>query len=190
MILAHTLAALGVAVAAALVARPEVLPPAPRVAVLTVEPHNLTGRSEHADDPAHLRALTAALRGRLSGACGYEVAAVDTLAEARGRVGPGYFYAHPDAGAVLARDAGADWVLIPRLNRASPWVTDLQLHVVRAADGAVVSNRVVELKGFGMSDDLTVRLTERGAAWMADQVDQAIGWAAAPGAPPPRHCPA
>lgn len=160
----------------------------PRVALLAVSLNNLSTLPD--DPPARIAALGDALRARLAGGCGYEVVAADSLAEARGRAGPGYYYAHPDAGAQLAREAGAEWVLIPRLNRASPWVTDLQLHVVRAADGAVVSNRVVELKGFGMSETLTARLTERGAAWMADQVDQAIGWSTAPREGRARRCPA
>lgn len=165
-------------------------PGEPRVAVLAVSLNNLTNLPD--DPPARIGELGTALRARLAGGCGYDVVPVDSAAEGRGRAGPGYYYEHPDAGAQLARAAGAEWVLIPRLNRASPWVTDLQLHVVRAADGAIVSNRVVELKGFGMNDDLTARLTRRGAAWMADQVDQAIGWSLAPQAPAPRarRCPA
>ena len=162
--------------------------PGPRVAVLDVALNNFTMFPD--DPPTRISALGAALRLRLADACGYDVVPLDSLAEGRGRAGPGYYYDHPDAGAQLARAVGAEWVLIPRLNRASPWVTDLQLHVVRTADGAVVSNRVVELKGFGMSDDLTARLTQRGAAWMADQVDQAIGWATGRPARAPRRCPA
>ena len=102
----------------------------------------------------------------------------DSAAERRANAGNGYFYAHPDEAARLARETGATWALVPRLNRASSYVTDLQLHVVRAADGIVVSNRAVELKGFGMTPDVTARLTVRGAAWMADQVSQAVEWAA------------
>jgi len=161
----------------------------PRVAVLAVALNNLSTLPD--DPPARVGALGAALRARLADGCGYAVVAVDSAAETDGRAGHGYYYDHPDVAAQLARAAGAEWALIPRLNRASPWVTDLQLHVVRAADGAIVSNRVVELKGFGMSEDLTARLTQRGAAWMADQVDQAIAWStAAPGARAPRRCPA
>jgi hypothetical protein len=188
------LALVGLAAAAALAASspaPGIAPgiaPAPRVAVLAVALNNLSTLPD--DPPARVRAVGDALRARLAGGCGYEVLAVDSAAEARGRSAAAYYYDHPDAGAALAAGAGAEWALIPRLNRASPWVTDLQLHVVRVADGVVVSNRIVELKGFGMSDDLTERLTERGAAWMADQVDQAIQWAAAPGARVARRCPA
>ena len=188
MSLLRGLAALAVVGVGAVGATRGPAPPGPRVVVLAVALNNLTNLP---DDPAdRLGALGAALRERLADGCGYYVIPVDSAAEARGRAGPGYYYDHPDAGAQLARAAGAQWALIPRLNRASPWVADLQLHVVRAADGAVVSNRAVELKGFGMSEDLTARLTQRGAAWMADQVDQAIGWSTAPRARTPRRCPA
>jgi hypothetical protein len=161
-------------------------PPAPRVTVLAVALNNLSNLPD--DPPARVAALGAALRARLAAGCGYVVVAADSLDEARGFTGRYYYYDHPDAAAKLARDAGAEWVLIPRLNRASPWVADMQLHVVRASDGTIVSNRAVELKGFGMRDDLTDKLTVRGAAWMADQIDQAIGLSIAPGAPVTRRC--
>ena len=180
------LAAVGVATLGA--ARAPAPAPQPRIAVLAVALNNLSSLPD--DPPARVGALGAALRARLAGECGYEVIVLDSLAEARGQAGPTYYYDHPDAGAQLARSAGAQWALIPRLSRASPWVTDLQLHVVRAADGAIVSNRAVELKGFGMSDDLTARLTQRGAAWMADQVDQAIEWATTSRTGAARRCPA
>ena len=182
------LAALVVVGLGALGATRAPVPPGPRVMVLAVALNNLSSMPD--DPPDRLGALGVALRARFADGCGYDVVPVDSAAEARGRAGPGYYYDHPDAGAQLARDAGAEWALIPRLNRASPWVTDLQLHVVRVADGALVSNRAVELKGFGMSENLTARLTQRGAAWMADQIDQAIGWSTAPRARTPRRCPA
>ena len=160
--------------------------PGPRVTVLAVALNNLSNLPD--DPPARVQALAAALRARLAGECGYVVVAADSLDEALGRTGRAYYYDHPDAAAKLARDAGAEWVLIPRLNRASPWVTDMQLHVVRASDGTIVSNRAVELKGFGMRDDLTEKLTVRGAAWMADQIDQAIGLSTSPGEPVTRRC--
>jgi hypothetical protein len=160
--------------------------PAPRVTVLAVALNNLSNLPD--DPPERVAALGDALRSRLAGACGYVVLPADSLDEARGHAGRYYYYDHPDDAAKLARDAGAEWVLIPRLNRASPWVTDLQLHVVRASDGAIVSNRAVELKGFGMRDDHTEKLTVRGAAWMADQIDRAIALSDAPDATPARRC--
>ena len=169
---------------AALAARPPA--PAPRVLLLRIDMNNLSSYPD--DPPSRLADLEAALRDRLAG-CGYAVPPVDSAAERRANAGAGYFYAHPDAAAQLGRETGATWVLVPRLNRASSYVIDLQLHVVRAADGMVVSNRAVELKGFGMTPEVTAHLTRRGAAWMADQVSQAVDWAAAGGgAVPARRC--
>ena len=160
----------------------------PRLLVLAIDLNDLTGHEDPADRP-RLAVLTRALRQRFTAACGYTVVALDSAAERQAHLGDGYFYAHPDAAAAIAAHLGAEWVLVPRLNRASPWVTDLQAHVVQVSSRRVVSNRVVELKGFGMSPALTARLAERGAAWMADQVDQAIGWAATARTPVARHCP-
>lgn len=169
---------------ATLAARPPA--PTPRLLLLRIDVNNLSSYPD--DPPARLAALETALRDRLAG-CGYEVPPVDSAAERRANAGNGYFYAHPDAAAALGRELGAAWVLVPRLNRASSYVTDLQLHVVRAADAMVVSNRAVELKGFGMTAPVTAHLTVRGAAWMADQVSQAVEWAAAGSRTiPPRRC--
>ena len=174
MPLLRTLAALTLAALAAPRAAARPAAPAPRLLLLTIDVNNFTSLPD--DPPERLAALGEALRSRLAG-CGYDLRPLDAAAEARENAGPGYFYTHPDAAARLARDAGAEWALVPRLNRASPYVSDLQLHVVRVADAMVVSNRVVELKGFGMTPGVTARLTTRGAAWMADQVAQAVDWA-------------
>jgi hypothetical protein len=61
---------------------------------------------------------------------------------------------------------------------------------VRVRDTTVVSNRIVEVKGIEMQPDLAAKLVDRGAAWMADQVSQAIEHAAGPESSPKRRCPA
>jgi len=60
--------------------------------------------------------------------------------------------------------------------------------VVRVRDTTLVSNRVVELKGLELTRELAERLIDRGAAWMADQVSQAIEYARDP-AVTTRRCP-
>jgi hypothetical protein len=57
------------------------------------------------------------------------------------------------------------------------------------ADTIIVSNRIVELKGLELGPELAARLTERGAAWMADQISQVIELAVHPGSPMVRRCP-
>jgi hypothetical protein len=163
--------------------------PAPaRIAVLDIELNNLTKDPDDPADRLRLTRLTETLRRTLSEVCGYQLSPVDSAAAQASRLAEGYLYAHPDVAAALAVPGGAEWVVIPRLNRVSPWITDLQAHVARVPTGEIVTNRVVELKGFGMNADLTARLTERGAAWMADQIDQAIVWNLSEGTPDGRHC--
>lgn len=162
--------------------------PPPRVAVLAIDLNNIHKTAPDAALAGRIARLGEALSDRLA-TCGYEVVTVDPRRQAEAHVTEGYFYQHPDVAAALAREAGADWVVIPRLNRATAWAADLQAHVVRVRDTALVSNRIVELKGLELTPELAARLTERGAAWMADQLAQAIEYARNPGEPVARRCP-
>ena len=162
----------------------------PRVAVFPIALNDLANQPASPDLPERMTRLGAALRGHLASGCGYRVLAVDSIAEAAG-VGVAYLYEHPDVAVALVAAQQPEWVVIPRLNRASPWVTDLQAHVVRARDSTVVSNRIVEVKGIELTPELATRLIDRGSAWMADQLSQAIEHAAGrTAAPAARRCPA
>ena len=176
---------------AALVALPVARPmrdPAPRIAVLSIELNNLHKTEPDSSMAGRISRLGAALRARLAGACGYTVVTVDSATEAEAHLATEYFYQHPDVAASLAGNSGADWVIIPRLNRASAWASDLQAHVVRVKDTTLVSNRVVEIKGLELTPELAEHLIDRGAAWMADQISQAIEYARDP-AVTTRRCP-
>ena len=164
--------------------------PPVRVAVLAIALNNLANQPPNPDLQARLLLLGGALRERLASGCGYELVPVDSAAEAAAETGAGYLYAHPDVAVGLVAPQEADWVIVPRLNRASPWVTDLQAQVVRVRDAVVVSNRIVELKGIELTPELAARLAERGGAWMADQVSQAIEHAVSGEAVAARRCPA
>jgi hypothetical protein len=157
--------------------------------VLSIDLNNLHKTDPDTSLAGRIARLGQAVRIRLADSCGYEVVAIDSAAEVAAHLGDEYFYQHPDVAAGLAGGAGADWVIIPRLNRASAWAADLQAHVVRVRDSTLVSNRVVELKGLELTPELAARLIERGAAWMADQLSQAIEYARQPTAAPERRCP-
>jgi hypothetical protein len=163
--------------------------PPRRVAVFSIELNDLSNQPVTPALPSRLQSLTAALREQLTTACGYSVVPIDSVAEASAQATAGYFYAHPEVALQVTPPARADWIVIPRLNRASTWVADLQAHVVRVSDTAIVSNRIVELKGLELTPDLAARLTERGAAWMADQVSQVIEHALSNQTAVPRRCP-
>jgi hypothetical protein len=159
-----------------------------KVAVLTIDLNNIHKSPPDSAFPGRLTRLTDALRTRLATACGYEVVPIDSATEARAHLSEGYFYDHPDIAARLAQEAGADWVIIPRLNRASAWVADIQAHVVRVRDTVLVSNRIVELKGLELTPELAARLIDRGSAWMADQLSQVIELARNPAGKETRRC--
>lgn len=168
---------------------PAISPPT-RVAVLSIGLNDLANQPPNPDLPARLRLLARSLREHLGGNCGYQLVPVDSVVEAAAEIAMGYLYQHPDVAVGLAAAMHADWVVIPRLNRASPWVTDLQAHVVRVRDTVLVSNRIVELKGIELTPELAAKLAERGGAWMADQVSQAIEHSATGPGSSPRRCPA
>ncbi len=164
--------------------------PPTRVAVLSIALNDLANQPTNPELPTRLELLAAALRERLGTNCGYQLVPVDSGAEAAAEIAAGYLYQHPDVAVGLVARTHADWVVIPRLNRASPWVTDLQAQVVRVRDTVLVSNRIVELKGIELTPELAAKLAERGGAWMADQVSQAIEHAGGVSDSGSRRCPA
>jgi hypothetical protein len=163
-------------------------PEPPKVVVLDIELNNIHKSPPDSILAGRISRLGDAVRARLASACGYQIVRVEPATAAAARLTEGYFYDHPDVAVSLAGSAGADWVIIPRLNRASAWVADLQAHVVRVSDTVLVSNRIVELKGLELTQELAAHLTERGAAWMADQLSQVIELARSPTSPVSRRC--
>jgi hypothetical protein len=160
-----------------------------KVVVLTIDLNNIHKSPPDSALARRISGLAGALRTRLATACGYEVVSLDPATEAGAHLTEGYFYDHPDIAVHLAHEVGADWVIIPRLNRASAWVADLQAHVVRVRDTVLISNRIVELKGLELTPELAARLIDRGSAWMADQLSQVIELARHPAGARIRRCP-
>jgi hypothetical protein len=158
--------------------------------VLSIALNNLANQPPNPELPARLGQLATALRERLGSSCGYRVISISSGAEAAAEIAPGYLYQHPDVALGLVALTQAEWLVIPRVNRASPWVTDLQAQVVRVRDTVLVSNRIVELKGIELTPELGAKLAERGGAWMADQISQAIEHTASGQGPVARRCPA
>jgi hypothetical protein len=159
-----------------------------RVAVLPIDLNDVSNQPVSPELPARLRSLTEALSSRLGTACGYTIVRQEQPEQSPDDLKSGYLYSHPDLAVTLVGPLRADWVIIPRLNRASPWVADRQAHVVRVRDTAIVSNRIVEIKGLELTPELATRLVDRGAAWMADQISQSIETASGSGTAERRRC--
>lgn len=162
------------------------IPPRPRFAVLPIALNNVSNQPESPADAPALALLEQEIGGRL-GTCGYALVPPDSITPPAPDAPRGYLFDHPDLAVSAVR--GADWVLVGRLNRVSPWVAELEVRVVSVPLRRPVSTRIVELKGLGMDSQLTSRLANRGAAWLVDQVLQAIARFDGDGGPA-RPCPA
>lgn len=160
--------------------------PRPRFAVVPISLNNVSNQPENPADGPALVLLEQEIGGRL-GTCGYELVPPDSITRPAPDAPRGYLFDHPDVAVSAVRSA--DWVLVGRLNRVSPWVAELEVRVVSVPLRRPVSTRIVELKGLGMDPQLTSRLANRGAAWLVDQVLQAIARFDGDGGPA-RPCPA
>ena len=105
----------------------------PKVVVLAIDLNNLHKTAPDSALAGRIARLADAVRARLATACGYQVVLLDPRTEATAHLTEGYFCDHPDVAAGLALGVDADWVIVPRLNRATAWAADLQAHVVPGA---------------------------------------------------------
>jgi len=150
--------------------------PAPARPIVVVAPvllNNMSALPATAADSATIELLTRETRARFA-SCGYAApsdAAPSITAE---HPGASYLWEHPDEVARWGAAQQADYVVVSRLNRIGPWVAEWEAQVVSTKLQHTVSTRVVELKGIGRDTVLTAHMSNRGAAWMVDQVTQSI----------------
>ena len=130
---------------------------------LTLDPANPAERERTASiKPMLEKALTDA---------NHATAAVDAAAQGKADEGVGYLFDHPDAAAALGRAAGAQWVVVGRVHKASFLFVYFKAHVVNVATSELVADLVVEVKG--PQKALTVRGVESLAKQIVDAVDGA-----------------
>lgn len=142
--------------------------PAASVAVLEFELKDLT---LDPNNPAEL-ARTASLKTMLEqtlAARHFRIVAIDSRAQQDADKGAGYLFDHADAAAALGRAAGADWVIVGRVHKASFLFVYLKAHVVNVRAQSEAADLVVEIKG------PQKQLTQRGVDSLADQIATAIG---------------
>jgi hypothetical protein len=145
----------------------------PSVAVASVVLNNMSALPDTHADSATVLLLTREARARLAG-CGYPVTSDSAPSITAAHPGSSYLWEHPDVVAQWGAEQHADWVLLSRLNRIGPWVAEWEAQVISTKKQVSVSTRVVELKGISRDSSLTAHLSTRGAAWLIDQVTQAI----------------
>jgi hypothetical protein len=127
---------------------------------LTLDPNNPAERERTASIKPILSELLASANHR--------VVDIDPAAQRTADQGAGYLFDHADVAAELGRAAGADWIVVGRVHKASFLFVYLKAHVVNARTGEQVADLVVEVKGPQKA------LTRRGVERLAQQIEEAI----------------
>ncbi|HEY2897206.1 MAG TPA: hypothetical protein VGJ12_08725 [Gemmatimonadaceae bacterium] len=152
-------------------------PSQPVVVVAPVLLNNMSALPDTRADSATTVLLTREARARLA-SCGYAAPVDSAPSITAEHPGASYLWEHPDEVAKWGAAQHADYVVVSRLNRIGPWVAEWEAQVVSTKLQHAVSSRVVELKGIGRDTALTAHMSNRGAAWMIDQVTQSISHSA------------
>jgi hypothetical protein len=148
-------------------------PQRPSIIVAPVVLNNMSALPDTRADSATIVLLTREARARLA-SCGYPAPTDSAPSITAEHPGSSYLWEHSDEVAKWGAAQHADWVLVSRLNRIGPWVAEWEVQVVSTRLQRAVDTRVVELKGIGRDTSLTTRMSNRGAAWLIDQVTQSV----------------
>jgi hypothetical protein len=148
-------------------------PQRPIIIVAPVLLNNMSALPDTRADSSTIVLLTREARARLA-SCGYPAPTDSAPSITAEHPGSSYLWEHADEVAKWGAAQRADWVLVSRLNRIGPWVAEWEVQVVSTRLQRSVSTRVVELKGIGRDTSLTSHMSNRGAAWLIDQVTQSV----------------
>jgi hypothetical protein len=129
---------------------------------------NLTPNPVNPEEVARTATLKPLLAEALAKKGGYRLVDIDAGSQAGANAGFGYLWDHPDVAAELGRKFGADWVVVGRNHKASFLFVYFKANLVDARTGRLVQDFTVEVKGQQQ------KITPKGIARMAEQVDEAI----------------
>ena len=144
-----------------------------RIAVLDFELKDLTPIPRTPDELERTASVAPLLRDALAARGGYALVDVDPQDQAEADASVGYLFEHPENAAELGRQAGADWIAVGRVHKPSFLFAYLIVQLVNADTRQIAGDYVVEVKGS------MEQATRRGAASLAEQIDQTIRSAAA-----------
>lgn len=139
-----------------------------RIAILDFELNDLTLLPRTPEELERTASVAPLLRQALTSKGRYELVPIEPDAQAKANASFGYLFDHPKVVAELGRRFGADWVAVGRVHKPSFLFAYLKAHLVSVKTQQLVGDYVVEVKGH------LKQLTERGAASLADQIDQTI----------------
>jgi hypothetical protein len=99
---------------------------------------------------------------------GYRIVSIHPEAQAEANQGFGYLFDHHDVAAQLGATAGADWVVVGRVHKASFLFVYFKAHLINAKTKQIVGDYVVEVKG------PQKKLTIKGVENLAEQIDATL----------------
>ena len=98
---------------------------------------------------------------------GYTIIDIDIESQKYADSGVGYLFDHDDVAAKLAKQFGADYVLVGRLHKPSFLFSYLMGHLIRVSDAKLIGNYISEAKGPNIKltiktvESLTVKIDKR-----------------------------
>lgn len=138
------------------------------VLVLEFEMNDLTLYPTVEQEQARVDSLRPLLAEALEAHSGHATPLPPPAAAVESTKGQGYVFDRPAVAARLGHEVDADWVVSGRLHKASHLFVYLKAQLIDVGSAQVVSDFVVELKGWGE------KLTRRGVDALALQIDSAI----------------
>ena len=147
-----------------------------RIAILDFELSDVTLAPGLPAEVARTASIKAMLEDELHRA-GYKVVAVNLDSQHKANGGFGYLFDHNDMAARLAKQTGADYILVGKLHKPSFLFAYLMGHLVKADNGQLVGSYTVESKGGDK------KLTRKAVETFADKMDADLDNAYTPPAP-------
>lgn len=137
------------------------------IAVLEFELNDLTQLPRTPEELERTGSIGSLLREALAKMGGYQLVPIDRDA-AEADAAFGYLFDHPDLAAKLGRRFGAEWVAVGRVFKPSFLFAYLRVRLVNVKTQQLAGDYDVRIEGH------MKKVAERGAASLADQIDQTI----------------
>lgn len=118
----------------------------PRIAVLDFELRDLTLKPGVPQELERTASVKPLLEEELHKA-GYEIIAIPLAAQTQATAGFGYLFDHHDIAAQLAKQYGADYVIVGRLHKPSFLFVYLMAHLIDVKQQRLIADYLSEVKG-------------------------------------------
>ncbi len=128
-----------------------------KIAILDFELKDMTLKPRIPAEIKRTASIKALLEGELKKA-DYTIVKIDPESQKFADSGVGYLFDHHDVAANLAKEFGADYVLVGRLHKPSFLFSYFMGHLIRVSDAQLIGNYISEAKGPNIK--LTIKTVE------------------------------